>query len=94
MTAGTRFQQGETVSFTVALSTIGGKPGRHCIRVDVIDPEGKKCNYYGQNLFIYEGGGNGEIPLALNEKPGVWTLQCKDVTTGVREIAMFTIEHK
>ena len=85
---------GESVSFSVALSTIGGKPGRHCIRIDVVDPDGKNCIYYGQNLFIYKGKGKGEIPLALNEKPGMWTLQVKDVTTGLRKVTTFVIDSK
>lgn len=88
------YQQGEKVTFQVALKTEGGLPGRHCVRIDVADPNGKICQYYGNNLFIYNGTGSGEIQLALNDIPGVWMLRVKDVTSGVEKEMGFKVREK
>lgn len=61
------------------------------MRIDVIDPTGKICQYYGNNLFLNDGSGSGEIPLALNDVPGMWTLRVKDVTSGVEKEVGFEV---
>jgi len=88
------YHQGDVVTFQIAVVSGTLTPNRHCIHIDVIDPDGNTLDYYGQNIFITGGGGEGTLRLALNEKAGEWIIQAKDVTSGLRDTAVFNVIRK
>jgi len=66
--------------------------GRHCLRIEVLAPDGKRLRYYAQNVLSDKAQTRVAIPLALNDPPGVWRLQVTDVATGRTANAAFTVE--
>jgi len=56
----------------------------------VKDPAGSTVPHYSGNFVGSEGHGGMEIPFALNDSPGKWDLQVRDVLTG--NIAQHSIE--
>ena len=61
----------------------GEGPSKHCFRVEVVSPMGENLNYYAQNIVSENGSAQAEIPWALNEKPGQYTVMVRDVASGV-----------
>ncbi|MDD2707275.1 MAG: beta-galactosidase [Verrucomicrobiae bacterium] len=71
---------GGEVSYKVALAA----RGRHVARVEVMGPDGAPRPHYGANLTLKQGKAEGTIPLAINDSPGKWTIQVRDVATGLK----------
>ena len=74
-------EQGGELRYEVAL-TANAKPGRHVLRLSVIDPAGAELAHYGRNLDCEAGRAAGAIRLALDERPGRYLLRVRDVATG------------
>jgi hypothetical protein len=55
---------------------------RGVIHVDVIDPDGGTIAHYSGNLLTAEGLAADALPLAFNDKTGVWKLQATDLPSG------------
>lgn len=76
-------RQGQRCPVAVALRTEGGTPVRHVVHVTVLQPNGTEAACYSVNLVLAGGQGALEIPFALNDSPGAWTLKARDAATGV-----------
>jgi len=50
--------------------------------LEFIGPDGKHRLVYRRNFTCPPGGGSVEIPLALNDTPGQWTVSVREVATG------------
>jgi len=74
---------GSDVVVQVALATSGGRPGRHWAHVSVIGPDNKERRHYAQNIAVVDGKGEAVIPVAMNDAPGTWKVQARDVASGV-----------
>ena len=61
-----------------------GAVGRHILRMDVYEPDGRLSRAYSANLVAPAGQYAGVIPTALNEKPGRWRVVVRDVITGLK----------
>jgi len=84
---------GEVVRVQLGLVAKGGaKPGRHWFRVEVFGPDKAERRHYAQNVAVVEGRGEAVIPLALNDASGVWRITARDVASGVRAEAAFTVQ--
>jgi len=57
--------------------------GRHAFRVTVQDPEGKLIPVLTQTLVAPKGRATWEVPIALTDPVGQYTLKAKDVATGI-----------
>jgi hypothetical protein len=55
---------------------------RGVIHLDVTDPEGATIAHYSENLLVNGAVTTKFLPLALNDKPGSWTLRAADLPSG------------
>ena len=85
--------QGAVLSFEIRLRMQPGghEAGMHILRVEFTDPEGDPVAHYAANARADKGIYRGRLPLCLNEKPGTWRLHVRDVATGVRGEADFSV---
>jgi len=66
-------------------------PVLHVFRVELVDPQGHPARHYASNLKAAEGRAKSSLRLALNERPGTWTLTARDVATGVSAQTSFVV---
>ncbi len=76
-------RRGERLAVPVVLHVEGGIPLRHVVHVAVLEPDGVAADHYSQNVVVTGGNAVFEIPFALNDPLGVWTLKARDAATGV-----------
>ena len=62
----------------------GTAASTHCFRMEVSDPKGNVLPWYSQNIVAEKGSASAEIPWALNETPGSYTLAVRDAVSGVK----------
>jgi hypothetical protein len=65
--------------------------GDHVFHLDLIDPSGETTWHYARNELAPSDKFLFAVPLALNEKPGTWTVRVRDVLTGVTGEAKVSI---
>jgi len=65
--------------------------GDHVLRLDLIGPGGESTWHYARNELAPSGEFSYTVPLAVNEKPGTWTVRMRDVLTGVAGEAKVSI---
>jgi len=76
-------QSGHRLHYSMQIKTFDALPGDHWVHVKLLDEAGRSIRYYESTIDCAGGVGEGYIPLALNEKPGQYTLVIRDVMTGV-----------
>lgn len=76
-----KIKQGQAIEYTVSI-VADKKPGKHVLRINMVDPEGKEMRHYSANKNCLNGKYTGTIELALNEAPGEYKLVVKDIATG------------
>lgn len=75
---------GTNVSVEVNVAADGASPGYHAVRMDVFAPGSDTPHReYSRNIGCPEGRGTTLIPFALNDRPGEWRLDLRDVASGV-----------
>jgi hypothetical protein len=80
---------GETIVVRARLKVGGalagpiGKSLNHRLRLDVLDESGRPLRYLAQEQWIPGLAGRFDVPTALNDPDGVWTLVVTEVMTGV-----------
>ncbi|MEW6359587.1 MAG: beta-galactosidase [Planctomycetota bacterium] len=60
-----------------------GDVGDHVVHVDVLRPDGSAHPAYSMNVIAENGLARFNIPFALNDPAGEWTVVCRDVASGV-----------
>ena len=71
----------------------GGKlAGPHCLRVEVVGPDGRAMPHYAQNVLTREPVTTVSVDLALNDPAGGWRLRVRDVATGRSTAIPFTVQ--
>lgn len=65
-----------------------------CVRFDVLDPEGNRMEAYSRKVVSDTGVFELTIPLALNEKPGQYTVKAEEVVSGIKQQTEFTVQKK
>lgn len=84
-------RQGEQLQYTVSIATDGGaQPDPQVVRIRLTDPSGNDVSYYGANQLV-KGSSMTELKLALNEKPGKWTITATDIISGLSAKTDFTV---
>ena len=74
-----RAHLGEIAEFQVRSNS----PAEHgVIHLDVTDPEGGTIAHYSENLLVDGAVTTKLLPLALNDKTGVWRLRAVDLPSG------------
>lgn len=85
-----RIARGETGR--IGISFDGAFPARADIfHVEVLDPEGKAIFRYTGNVLARGGAAAEVLPLALNDTPGKWTVQVKDLLSGQQQQAAIEV---
>jgi hypothetical protein len=80
---------GETLGFHIA----SGAPGaRAALHVDLVGPDGATIADYSGNVITGGIGATRILPLALNDKTGVWKLQLRDLVSGATETIELRVE--
>jgi hypothetical protein len=69
------------VQLNIAASS--GKPGRHIVQVKFIGPDHKERAYYRRNVELENGRARFTQQFALNDQAGAWTIEAKDIASGV-----------
>jgi len=82
---------GRRLSFSFALKTEGGLPGRHLVHVGFGRSGQKVLPYYSQNIVCENGRGKGYVPLARDQQPGLYGLSVRDVLSGVSASALVRV---
>lgn len=68
---------------TLDVGFAGNSPAEVAVlHVDVKDPAGKIVQHYSGNMFGTEGRGGMRIPFAMNDSPGKWEVQVRELLTG------------
>ncbi|MGC2416034.1 MAG: beta-galactosidase [Stellaceae bacterium] len=60
--------------------------------IEITDPDGNVVPYYGRTLLAPERAALYTLPLAINDKAGVWTLRARDLLTGGAVTAHLQVE--
>ena len=70
-----------SVEFSVKVSS--GQPSHHVFLVEVFNPKQEECLHYRKIIESSNGSGKIDIPFALNDAVGKWTIKIKDAATGI-----------
>lgn len=74
---------GQLLHYSLKINAKGkAQVGNHVVRLEVYGADGKLCSHYSKNILTNAGRIDGLIPLALNEKAGVWKIKARDVASG------------
>ncbi len=74
-----RAHRGEIADFQIRSTS----PAEHgVVHLDITDPEGSTIAHYSENLLVQGAVATKVLPLALNDKTGVWTLRATDLPSG------------
>ncbi len=80
---------GETLEFHIASAPTGARTALH---VDVVDPEGATIADYSGNVLTGGIEATRVLPLAFNDRTGVWKLQVRDLLSGATETVELRVE--
>jgi len=76
----------------IALETSGAKPvSAHVLQMRVLSPNGRELPWYTRKTVAPAGRAEADIPWALNEAPGRYTVAVRDVASGTiaqREVSL------
>ena len=84
----TRYSQGEMMTFPVRAN--GGHSG--VVLVSLLDADG--VERYHKQVHVADGSGSVQVPLALNDPPGKWSVKVNDVVTGTEAEKAFSLKAK
>ncbi|HUS80973.1 MAG TPA: beta-galactosidase trimerization domain-containing protein, partial [Armatimonadota bacterium] len=82
-------RRGQVVSYQVGIE--GGPDAPQVVHVTVENPEGNAVADYAQNLVVRGGQAAGDIPLALDDAPGTWTVRAESILSGRAARATFEV---
>ena len=83
---------GDRVGVRVDLKTSTERVGNHVIRLEVRTPSGEISRPLSRTLSAPGGRAEGGLTLALNDPPGSWTIEVRDVATGGKATAILEVE--
>jgi hypothetical protein len=86
-----QYRPGDHVRCEASVAVSEGDPGDHVLRVEVCDPDGRPATCYRKNALAVSGRHQDSLPMALNDKLGVWTLRVTDVTSKISETVRFAV---
>ncbi len=74
---------GATAVFDITIQTGANKPaGLHCVRVELLGPNGNIIKHYSRNLLTRQPSVSFSFDTALNDPAGTWTLRATHIATG------------
>jgi hypothetical protein len=85
-------QAGRRLTVAVSVNARKATPGTHLVHVTLRQGFGQPIPYYAHDVSCREGEGATFIPLALDEAPGVYTIEARDLLTGTTGQALLKVE--
>ena len=82
---------GDEIKIALTVDAGGAKVGRHVLRCTVLDPEGNPLAYHTRDILAENGRGEMILPLALNARPGTYTVRVRDMASAAVNEAAFTV---
>ena len=76
-------RQGARLPVSITVKAKGGPCGMHLVAARLAMARGARIEYYDRVVPCEKGAGQFFIPLALNETPGHYILECRDLLSGV-----------
>jgi hypothetical protein len=86
LTAPEKIEAGNRLVFNVRVKTKGDLPGEHAVHVTLARVGDHAPDHLSHTVVCSDGAGQHYFPLALNESPGTYILQARDVVTGVETL--------
>ena len=86
-----RVEQGKRLPLRVVVQTSAETPGTHIVHVVLRTNTGESLRHYEQDIVCTKGQGDGYIPLALNDPPGIYQIVVRDVLSGTTTQKMVNI---
>lgn len=82
-----RAQRGQDLVINAALRAEGqvGKDDLNVLQVRVTDPSGREMTALRRTIEMRGGRAQIALPLAVDEAPGKWTVEVRDLATGVKQ---------
>jgi len=80
---------GETAEFHIGA---GSPAQRHIVHLDVMDPQGSTVAGYSGNLLFADAVTAKLLPLAVNDRTGLWTLRVRDMLSGKTATTQLQVE--
>jgi len=74
---------GERLMYEVMVPSSSRQSPR-AVQITLTDPRGRSIREYQRILILQGQPGRGYAPLALNDLPGEWKIEARDVTTGAK----------
>jgi len=78
-------KRGETITLGLGISGEKVKGLNSVATIEVINPEGRKINYYSKNCEISNGSGSYSFNIALNDPKGIWKIRVTEVISGIEK---------
>ena len=82
---------GRTIHVRAKLRTSGAVPGKHVFVFRVTDAKGRQRREHDHNALAEQGQCQVDVPIALNDPRGSWTVSVRDVATGITTQATFDV---
>ena len=82
---------GSDIVLRLAIRAGDGPLGDHVVHVEMVDPAGQTVWHYTQNAVAPAGCCTLQIPLAINESQGRWSVRACDVLTGTAAEMSFQV---
>ncbi len=77
---------------TFGIAAEGTPAATHVVHVDVLNPQGERQLSYSGNVLAKQGHAAKDIPLAVNDPAGTWTVRLHDMLSGQVETRTLTVE--
>jgi len=89
---GAKRSSGRQFAISAAVRTNGASPGHHIFYIVLKNEKGKVLPWYPRRVLASGGTYEGTFIVALNEPPGKYIIEARDVASGVRQQVSIQIE--
>lgn len=84
-------KRGEPVAIDISVRATAA-PGLQVVHLDVFAPTGERSHFYSRNLELMGGTGRTRLFFALNDPPGAWRIEAREVVSGATNQIRLAIE--
>lgn len=78
-----RVEAGKRLPIRLLIKARNALPDRHLVNITIVKGTRSRISHYETNVTCLSGEGRAFIPLALDEPTGIYTIEAKDVLSGI-----------
>lgn len=78
-----RIEAGKRLPIRLLIKARGALPDKHLVSITIVHGTRSKISHYETNVTCLSGEGRTFVPLALDEPTGIYTIEAKDVLSGI-----------